>query len=396
MAHDPAILITGLGVVSPLGVGVDAYWNGLLRGERARTRDMVPGSDLPVSHVHMIDGDYAGVDGIYSVARCAVEEAVRMAGLSAVEVACAGLSLGTGMGASRRFEDIEARGADSPSVAAGAPAWCSAGGVYSVASELAARWHMRGPAFSVSTACSASLYALALATEAIENGEADVMVCMGLEVHSLVALASFNRLAGLDPAGCRAFMRERAGTYFGEGAAALIVESAQHHRQRQGKRRPYARIAGYSYNCDASHPTAPEVEGQQISAMVHAALSEATLEPDDIDAIVPHGTGTVLNDAMEVRVFQRLLGARAQSVPLYPVKTLIGHGGGAAGAFSAATGTLMLAHQTVPGLEGTDDMGFDIHIHHGRAINARLRHVLVNAYAFGGNNASVVLGATNE
>ncbi|OMI33882.1 beta-ketoacyl synthase N-terminal-like domain-containing protein, partial [Streptomyces sparsogenes] len=262
-----------------------------------------------------------------------------------------------------------------------------------------------------SNACAASGYALSLAADLIRSGEADVVVAGGSEAYSRVGLACFNRLGAIDPERCRPFAADRRGTVFGEGAAVLVLESAEHARRR-GVKTVYARLAGTGWSCDAHHATAPEPGGAQIERAMREALREAGALPDPGTAgaatgpgavpggaeagrlgfVVPHGTGTELNDVVEVRTLAAVLGAAAPLTPLYSLKALLGHTGGAAGAFAALAAALVLHHGTLPPNVPVGALDPECEAPLPTAPTpVTAPYGLVNAYAFGGNNVSLVL-----
>jgi 3-oxoacyl-(acyl-carrier-protein) synthase len=248
-----------------------------------------------------------------------------------------------------------------------------------------------GPTTSISNACAASGFALSVATDLIESGEADVVVAGGAESYSRVALGCFNRLGAIDPERCRPFDRDRAGTVFGEGAAMLVLEAEEHAGERSAPR-TYARVAGAGWSCDAYHMTAPDPDGEQIVRAMRAALAAAGGDADAIGCVIPHGTGTTLNDVVEARALREVLGQRCDELPLYSLKGVIGHTGGAAGAFAALASALILARGEVPAnvaLRARDPECDVLLAEQPVALDGSV--VLLNAYAFGGNNVSLAL-----
>jgi 3-oxoacyl-(acyl-carrier-protein) synthase len=264
---------------------------------------------------------------------------------------------------------------------------------FKVGSVLAGRLGLGGPAVTVSTACSASAYSVSLAADMIRDGRADVVLAGGADGYTRVGVACFNRLGALDPERCRPFDARRKGTIFGEGAAFLVLESESHARAR-GRDRYYGVVEGTGWSCDGHHATAPESQAVQIVRAMRAALDEAGLTAADIGAVVPHGTGTPLNDVVESHALHQALGPAAATLPVYSLKAMLGHTGGAAGAFALLTALLMLDRGTVPPNIPLDepDPECDLRLPTGAPVHSDPRHVLVNAYAFGGNNISVLVG----
>jgi 3-oxoacyl-(acyl-carrier-protein) synthase len=264
---------------------------------------------------------------------------------------------------------------------------------FKVGSVLAGRLGLGGPVVSVSTACSASAYSVSLAVDMIRDGRADVVLAGGADGYTRVGVACFNRLGALDPERCRPFDAGRKGTIFGEGAAFLMLESESHARAR-GRDRHYGVIEGAGWSCDGHHATAPESHAVQIVRAMRAAFTEAGLDPADVGAVVPHGTGTPLNDVVESNALHQVLGPAAATLPVYSLKALLGHTGGAAGAFALLTALLMLDRGTVPPNIplAEPDPQCELSLLSGAPLRSDPQHVLVNAYAFGGNNISVLVG----
>jgi 3-oxoacyl-[acyl-carrier-protein] synthase II len=314
----------------------------------------------------------------------ATRQAMTDAGLGDVAPSRLAVAIGTGMGDAGLHEQWRLTGA--PPMQQWTPE-------FSVAAAVGAAIGAGGPNASISNACAASGFALSVAADLIESGEADVVVAGGAEGYSRVALGCFNRLGAIDPERCRPFDRERAGTVFGEGAAMLVLEAEEHALER-GAPRVYARVAGAGWSCDAYHMTAPEPRGEQILRALRDALRRAGGDADAIGCVVPHGTGTELNDVVEANALRALLGPRCDTVPLYSLKGLIGHTGGAAGAFAALASALILAHGEVPAnvALGEQDPECDVLVaEEPLALVGPL--VVLNAYAFGGNNVSLALEA---
>ncbi len=264
---------------------------------------------------------------------------------------------------------------------------------FRVGGAIARHFGLDGPALSVSTACSASLYAISLATDLIRAGLVDAMLVGGAEAVSRVALACFNRLAALDPECCRPFDCGRRGTVMGEGAAMLVLESAEHARRR-GCGRCYGVIEGWGWSCDSFHVTIPEPTGKIAAQAALAALTDARLSPSDIDCVLAHGTGTEQNDLVEGKVIATVLGERAATVPVCAIKGNLGHSGGAAGAFQCLTAALIFERGEAPATGNLSEVDerCPLHLLQQAAPADGIRNILINSYAFGGNNVSLIVG----
>jgi 3-oxoacyl-[acyl-carrier-protein] synthase II len=203
-------------------------------------------------------------------------------------------------------------------------------------------------------------------------------------------MGSFDRLGAADPVRCRPFDRNRAGTMFGEGSAMIVLEAAGHARRRGA--RPYAELAGAAWSCDAHHLTAPDPSGGQIIRAMTEALADAKLDLADVACVIPHGTGTPLNDAVESQALNTMFGDRIRELPLFSLKAMIGHTSGVAGAFACLTAALMLRHRESPANFPIDqDPECDVWLPQGRPVPLDAPAVLINTYAFGGNNTSLVV-----
>lgn len=244
-----------------------------------------------------------------------------------------------------------------------------------------------GPCLTVSTACSAGLHALGMASDMIRQGDADVVVVSAVEVLTEAALAGFSVLRALTGHHApRPFDARRDGTLLGEGAAALVVESCAHAQARGARVR--AEVAGYGSSTDAYHMTRPRAEG--AAQAIQQALGSTPA--DAVDWVKAHGTGTPANDASEAQALHAVFGARTRALPVTSLKATLGHSLGASGAVEAVATVLALEGGFVPATLHVDepDPACDLDVVRGAARPLRARHVLANAFGFGGNNAAVL------
>ncbi|MFF4470820.1 beta-ketoacyl synthase N-terminal-like domain-containing protein [Streptomyces sp. NPDC001599] len=405
---DP-VLVTGVGAVTCHGTGVPALGAAMDRA-RGRQPDKVPDPwarmELPLMYLvpepALDEEPDTGPGRATTFALRAAHEALAGAGLDrdALRAARAAVVLGTCMGAlgdreRERDRDRERARERSGGAAPSAPPHDPPAAPdrrpdFEVSSRLAADLGVTGAASSTSNACAASGFALATAADMIRCGEADVVVTGGADAYSRIALANFNRLGAVDAHGCRPFAADRAGTVFGEGAGVVVLESAAYARARGA--RPLAEVGEAGWSCDAGHPTAPEESGEQIVRALRDALDRTHVEPHEIGCVIPHGTGTRLNDRIESAALRTTFGPRTEVPPLYSLKALLGHTGGAAAALAAVAATVVLGRGTVPPNVpvGAPDPDCSVPLPTA-ATPLTARSVLVNAYAFGGNNISLVL-----
>lgn len=414
------VLITGIGVVSPVGDNASEYWSNLLQAALPPSQGFKDLADR-IANRYMYMCSEAGDGGMspqpetggrtLQLSVRAVTEALGDAGLmssttptqghaaqnahatahahaisptpTTMRRSRAGVTVGTTMGDESLLEAARSRQqprGDYP---------------FQVSAALAERMGLCGPNLTISNACTSGLYAIDLAAAAIRSGEADVMLAGGVESASRIVLSCFNRLGALDDGVCRPFDQGRKGTVLGEGAAFVVLESEQHLRQRMPDARAYAEYLGSGWSCDAHQPTAPEPGGVQIERALRASLTASALPPEAIDCVLPHGTGTPLNDSVEAAVLARVFGGNPQLPVLTAIKSKLGHSGGASGAFSLVTACLMLRHARVPPTANLKqrDQAFTMPMPVDAPVELPVRHVLINAYAFGGNNITAAVGA---
>lgn len=382
------VVVTGLGVVSPLGNGVERYWRALLEDEsRPSPYAAIDARTMPHRHVYSVleppphrAGDAGGRACGFAVA--AARMALEDAGLGAVPLAATvmGNSMGDDLHEAARTDGRPVEGLDAY--------------FFQAAAAVAAGLDLRGPVVNVSTACSAGLYSVGVAADMIRAGRVDVVLAGGTEALSRVAWGCFNRLAAADPVACRPFDMGRKGTIMGEGAAVLVLESERHFRAR-GWPHAWALVEGSGWSCDGHHITIPEPSGRHALEAARRALADAGVDAGAIGCLLAHGTGTEQNDVVEAKLVEDLFGARAAEVWVCGIKGKLGHAGGAAGAFQALTAALVLERRLLPptgNVEQIDPRCRGIRLATGRPVPLDVDHVLMSSYAFGGNNVSVVLG----
>lgn len=383
------IVITGLGSISPLGENTDALWQALVAHDskpQAHERNGFSAHTLKNRLFYPVARPEAQRSATTALALAAAREAMAHAGFEDVGAMTIGVGVGTGAGDCDVAESARiASTSNQPSSGHDIP--------YGVAERIALELHCEGPTFNLSNACSASLYACAHAVELLQSGCADAVLVIGAESVGRITQASMERMSALDPEYCRPFDQLRSGTMLGEGAAALVLEPESSALRRGA--RIYGVIAGYATNCDAHHPTAPREDGAAAEEAARQALARAGLDAAAIDVIIPHGTGTPLNDRTEGAMLRRVFGSALDAIPVCPIKSKLGHGGGAAGAFSLLTSLLIMREGSIPPIFNRQHFAPDCDLQFvwGESLAHPVRHALVNAYAFGGNNISMVLGS---
>jgi 3-oxoacyl-[acyl-carrier-protein] synthase II len=269
----------------------------------------------------------------------------------------------------------------------------------SVADHLAARFGTRGSPISLSTACASGASAIQLGVEAIRRGETETALCVATDSSvNQESLIRFSLLSALsthnDPpqAAAKPFAKNRDGFVMAEGAGAVVLESLSAARARGAK--ILGVIEGCGEMADSFHRTRSSPDGKPIIGSIRNAIADAGLEPDDIDYINAHGTGTPENDKMEYLGLAAVLGERVKAVPISSNKSMIGHTISAAGAVEAIFSLLTLEHQRIPPTINYDvpDPAIPLDVVPNVARDARVRHVISNSFGFGGQNVSLVLG----
>jgi 3-oxoacyl-[acyl-carrier-protein] synthase II len=260
-----------------------------------------------------------------------------------------------------------------------------------ISAHVAEEVGFAGPNVTIPTACAAGNYAIAHASDLLRRGRADLMLAGGSDAFSRITYTGFARLGAVAPERCQPFDRNRKGMIPGEGAGVLVLEPLRRALARGA--RVYAEVAGYGLSCDAHHMTAAHPEGDGAARAMQRALEEGGLRPEDVDYISAHGTGTPTNDRLETVAVKRLFGSYAYRVPMSSVKSMLGHTMGAASAIEAAVCALAVHSDRIPPTINLEepDPECDLDYVPNRAREHRVRVAMNNAYAFGGNNASLVL-----
>lgn len=404
------VVVTGIGLVTSLGIGTTATWEGLLAGKSGagpitkfdtegfatRFAAEVKGFDA-TEFVEKKDVKKMDVFIQYAVA--AAQFAVADSGLVVTpEIAPeVGVCIGSGIGG---FATIER---EHSALLAGGPRKISPffipSSIINLASgQVSIRFGAKGPNLATCTACSASAHAVGDSFEIIKRGDADAMIAGGSEAAiTPMSVGGFASLRALstrndDPVrASRPFDKDRDGFLIGEGAGVLMLEELEHAVRRGA--RIYAEVVGYGMSGDAYHITAPSEDGDGAVRCMERALRKAGLAPTDIDYINAHGTSTPFNDRLETLAIKRVFGAHAARVAVSSTKSMTGHTLGAAGGVEAGISALAVYHQVAPptiNLEVPDE-GCDLdYVPHVKRPMA-MRHVLSNSFGFGGTNAALVL-----
>ena len=413
------VVVTGLGMVSPLADGVEATWERLLAGESGAgmiekfdTSNVVTKYACEVPLGDGTNGTFNGdaylepkerrkIDDFILFGLAAAQQAVQDSGWMPEEDADrerTGVMIGSGIGGLQTIAEtallIDKKGPRRVS-----PFFIPGALINLVSGQVSIKYGFKGPNHAVVTACSTGAHAIGDASRLIMFGDADVMVAGGAESSICeIGIAGFNACKALstkseaDPTkASRPYDVDRDGFVMGEGAGVVVLEELEHAKARGAK--IYAEVLGYGMSGDAYHITAPSETGEGGERSMRAALKNAGLEPSAIDYINAHGTSTMA-DTIELSAVERLLGDAASGVTMSSTKSSTGHLLGAAGAIEAIFSILAIRDQVAPPTLNLDNPAVETPI--DLAPNAKVERevnvALSNSFGFGGTNASVVFG----
>jgi 3-oxoacyl-[acyl-carrier-protein] synthase II len=395
------VVVTGFGLVTPFGIGQQVFWEGLKAGRSAiapierfdasefRTRIAGECKTFDLAACDYVDADR--VDRVSQFALAAASEAMRNSGLEIDDEDATGVILGTGIGGITTI-DAAQKALHTKGPRFVSPMTVPMSMFNAAAGHICIRYGLRGPSFTVSTACSSGANAIGEAFRMIQHGYATSMLAGGADAPlSYGIFAGWNALRVMSqrndaPASAmRPFARDRDGLVLAEGAAIVVLEEYEHARRRGAS--IHAELIGYGFNNDGLHSTRPSVEGQ-VKAM-RRALADAELDISTIDYINAHGTATSANDATETEAVKTLFGARAKTLPMSSIKSMIGHSMGAAGAIEFVASVLSLRDGVLPPTINyhEPDPLCDLDYVPNTARDMPLNTVLTNSFAFGGCNA---------
>ena len=399
-----AVVVTGIGAVGPLGWSVESLWEGLIAGRTAvgpfdrfdhtGHRTHVAAQVDLAAEPRRARGKPRRISNADRFAVAAARSAVARAAIDPRDRReRAGVFFGSSTGGMFESEAYlaallaPAPGHRRPPAASQLASQQTNGPGDAVARDLG----VGGPVQSVSAACASGAIAIGEAVNAIRRGEVEVAIAGGSDSLCRLTYAGFNALRAVDERPCRPFRGDRAGLSLGEGAAVLVLESRARAEARGA--RPLAVAAGEAATCDAHHMTSPQPEGSGAAAAIRAALADARVDPEAIDFVNAHGTGTPLNDAAECAALMAVFGDRTADLPVTSTKSLVGHLLGSAGALEAVATILCLLHGEVHPMpdDGRSDANLPLRLVLGRPLRlARARHALSTSLGFGGANAALV------
>lgn len=396
------IVITGVGVISPIGCNKDVFWNALISGVSGASE--VKAFDTSDFKVHngceVKDFKYedyisngsrkVGKGSQFAIAATKLALDDSKIDVKNVDLERVGVSIGTTAGEIQILERVNQlryeKGDDNVDTDLFLKHPCN-----NIPSNIAIEFGFEGPNTIISTACAAGNYAIGYACDLIKLGRADIMVAGGTDPFSKVAYVGFSKLNAIAPEVCQPFDKNRKGMLIGEGAGMLVLESMEDALARNAN--IYAEILGYGLSCDGYHITIPQPEGNGVVSAMRKALKYANIKPEDVQHISAHGTGTVANDKAETISIKKVFGEHSKRLAVISIKSMIGHTMGAASAIEAIACALAVKEDIVPptiNYETKDpecDLDFVPNVKREMQVNIALN----NAYAFGGNNSCLVL-----
>ncbi len=396
--NDPrkTIVVTGVGVVSPYGIGMDRLQAGVLSGKCCLepTKDLYPGFAGSTAQVPDLLLPAEGSRSRYSrsdrLAMVAARDAVSPLGESTTYRESGVMMASTVAGVS----EIDPEIVDNPA------AWYRRGGLARAATYPAA--HVAdavgedlgacGPRCAVSAACASGAMAIALAANLLLDGAAPMMLAGGSDALCPFTLSGFNSLQALDPEPCRPFDQNRKGLNLGEGAAVLVLETLDRAVARHAQ--VLAVLRGWALTNDAFHSTAPHAQGNGLADCMRLAMEMAGVGREQIGYVNAHGTGTPLNDIAESNAYEAVFGGRSQPVPVSSTKSYFGHCLGAAGALEAAiTIAAVRCGALLPTLRLTDPIeSASVNWLRGEVLRQKLPLAMSVSAGFGGSNAALIFG----
>ena len=402
------VVITGLGVVSPIGNNVNDMWDSVKAGkcgiDKITAYDATDRKVTLAGEVkNLVLEDYVDkkelrkMDRFSAFAVIAADEAIKDAGITfEKDDFRSGVIVSSGIGGISTLEkDYSAgleKGFDRTS-----PFFIPSVISNMAAGRIAINHGIRGMCSCVVTACAGATNAIGDSFRQIRDGYADVMVCGGAEAAiTPLCIGGFTTMKALctstDPNRASIpFDKERSGFVMGEGAGILVIEELEHALKRNAK--IYGELVGYGANCDAYHITAPSADGSGAAGCMSMAIADAGITPDDIDYINAHGTSTPMNDKCETLAVKLAFGDAAKSVKISSTKSMTGHLLGASGAIEAVITTLSVKNDFAPATINyqVEDEECDLDVIKNEGLNMPIEYAMSNSLGFGGHNASIII-----
>lgn len=404
------VVVTGMGMLTPVGLNVEESWANILRGKsgigKVEDFDVSEYATKIWAKVKNFDAadymplkDARKMDIFTQYGLVAADEAIRQAGLEEISPELSrrtGIAVGAGIGGiltiTNNQDKLVAGGPRKVS-----PFFIPAGIINMVAGQISIKHQLRGPNISVVTACATGTHNIGMAGRMIAYGDADIMVCGGSEMTTTpLCLAGFSAVRSLskrndDPEkASRPWDKDRDGFVMGEGAGILVLEEYEHAKARGAK--IYGELCGFGMSGDAYHITAPDEDADGAARAMEAAVSDAGIDPSEVDYINAHGTSTYLNDLNETKAIKRVFEKSAYDLAVSSTKSMTGHLLGAAGAVEAIFSLLAIRDNIAPPTINLDnpDEGCDLNYVAHKAERRTINYALSNSLGFGGTNGSLI------
>ncbi|MGC2695760.1 MAG: beta-ketoacyl-[acyl-carrier-protein] synthase family protein [Candidatus Angelobacter sp.] len=402
MNTNPRVVVTGIGMVTSIGTGRQEFWSSLLAGRCGfspvksfdTSRYSVHlGAEIqnfePEDYVHKLDRHSIGRSSQLAIAAARLAITDGALDLTGIDVERAGVCAGTTSGEPHfieRFDDHYVQG----ELKKVGREFITRYPCHVVPCHVAMELGFSGETMMIPTACAAGNYAIAHASDLLRAGKASIMLAGGADSFSRITYTGFARLGAIAPEICQPFDRNRKGMVPGEGAAMLLLELKEHAIARGA--RIYCEVAGYGLSCDAHHMTAAHPQGEGAARAIKMAFEQSGLSPEDVDYISAHGTGTATNDRLETIAVKKTFGKQAYKVPISSIKSMLGHTMGAASAIEATVCALAITEGQIPPTVNWNeqDPECDLDYVPNVARRQQVRIAMNNAYAFGGNNSSLL------
>jgi 3-oxoacyl-[acyl-carrier-protein] synthase II len=402
MKKDKQIVITGLGVVSSIGIGWKDFWQALIAGKSS----LSPITAFDISQFSTKIGgevrdfkadDFIDVNRLKTMGRAtqmaisAVKMAINDAGITTelIEKNRVGVCVGTTNGEGAIIESIIKKIDQNQldEVDAKLVSMCHNN---AIPFQISKEFGFTAPSVMIPTACAAGNYAIAYCCDTLLFDRADIMIAGGTDAMGLLTYTGFSRLSAVAPEKCQPFDLNRKGIIPAEGSAMIVLEPYEQAKKRNAP--IYCELKGYGLSCDAFHMTAPSPEG--VIRVIRQVLKYSGVQHDEISYINAHGTGTPANDKSECTAIKAVFGANYKKIPISSIKSMLGHAMGAASALEAVCTVLAVKNDIIPPTINyeTPDPECDIDCVPNEARQLKVNFAINNSYAFGGNNASVVFG----
>ena len=396
------VVVTGLGVVSSIGIGKDDFWKNLIAGKSGISEvttidtsryDNHKGGEVrhfnPLNFITRRHVNDMGRASQFAVA--ASKMALENARLTVPKIKKGriGVIIGTTMADIQALEEVDRHWLDKGEE----DVWSTTIMKYpgnSLSDHIGYYFGINGPNYVIPTACAAGNYSIGYSHDLLRSGKVDVMLAGGSDPFSRITFTGFSRLFAMSHDRCRPFDKNRKGMMVGEGAGILVLEELEHALKRSVP--IYAEILGYGLSCDAHHMTAPTQKG--ITLVMERAINNAGINKEEIDYICAHGTGTPSNDKAECRAITTVFGDSATRIPVSSIKSMLGHTMGAASAIEAISAILTIKNGVIPPTinhKEEDPECLGINCVPNKAIEKEVNLALNNSLAFGGNNACLAV-----